>query len=150
MKLHKHERAVVLMADDDPDDRMLTERAFADESDDTVMHFVENGEQLLAYLRRRAPYDDSRAYPRPDLVLLDLNMPRMDGRAALAEIKSDPALRSIPVVVLTTSQSEEDVARSYELAANSYITKPVNYQGFVDVARELCRYWLNMVELPAA
>jgi len=109
---------------------------------------VKDGEQLMDFLRHRGAYGDQRSSPQPSLILLDLNMPRKDGREALREIKSDPALRHYPVVVLTTSHAEEDVVRSYELGVNSFITKPVTFQGLLEAVRVLGRYWFEIVELP--
>jgi CheY-like chemotaxis protein len=114
------------------------------------MRCVENGEELMDYLHRRGAFADPARSPRPGLILLDLNMPRKDGREALAEIKSDPALRQIPVVVLTTSKAEEDIYRTYDLGVNSFITKPVTFDGLVNVMRTLGTYWFEIVELPAA
>ncbi|MDX6476308.1 MAG: hypothetical protein QOH95_1819, partial [Gaiellaceae bacterium] len=111
------------------------------------LHTVEDGEELLEYLRHEGRYDETNS-PRPDLILLDLNMPRVDGREALEELKSDPELRSIPIVILTTSRAEADVVQSYDLGANSFISKPVTFGGLVDVMRELGRYWVLIVELP--
>jgi CheY-like chemotaxis protein len=143
------ERSItILMADDDPDDRLLAAEALRESRVSNDLRFVENGEELLDYLRRRGRWADPSASPRPGLVLLDLNMPRMDGREALAEIKADPELRRIPVVVLTTSRAETDVARSYDLGANSFIAKPVTFGGLVDAMRVLGRYWMETVELP--
>ena len=138
----------ILMADDDADDRLLTKKALDSARLVNDFRTVADGEQLLAYLRQRDPFKDPAAAPRPGLVLLDLNMPRKDGREALAEIKQDPALRRIPVVVLTTSKSEEDVLRSYDLGANSYIRKPVTFESLVEVMRALGQYWFQIVELP--
>ncbi|HEX6908923.1 MAG TPA: response regulator [Longimicrobium sp.] len=138
----------ILMADDDPDDRLLTAEALRESRLSSDLRFVENGEELLDYLRRRGRWANPSDSPRPGLVLLDLNMPRMDGREALAEIKADPELRRIPVVVLTTSRAEADVLRSYDLGANSFIAKPVTFGGLVDAMRALGRYWLETVELP--
>ena len=138
----------ILMADDDPDDRLLTAEALRESRLSNDLRFVENGEELLDYLRRRGRWADPSDSPRPGLVLLDLNMPRMDGREALAEIKADPELRRIPVVVLTTSRAEADVMRSYDLGANSFIAKPVTFGGLVDAMRALGRYWMETVELP--
>src|SRR4051794_13748222 len=115
----------ILMADDDADDRLMTKEAFEESHLANDLRFVENGVELMDYLKRRGKYRDPGTSPRPGLILLDLNMPRKDGREALEEIKQDPSLRRIPVVVLTTSKEEEDVHRSYELHVNSYITKPV-------------------------
>ncbi|PYV13609.1 MAG: two-component system response regulator [Acidobacteria bacterium] len=138
----------ILMADDDADDRLLTKKAFDSARLVNDFRTVADGEQLLAYLRQRDPFQDPAAAPRPGLVLLDLNMPRKDGREALAEIKQDPALRRIPVVVLTTSKSEEDVLRSYDLGANSYIRKPVTFESLVEVMKALGQYWFEIVDLP--
>lgn len=138
----------LLMADDDPDDRLLAAEALRESGLANDLRFVEDGEQLLDYLHRRGPWADPAASPRPGLVLLDLNMPRMDGREALARMKADPALRRIPVVVLTTSRAEADVLRSYDLGANSFITKPVTFTGLVEAMRVLGRYWIEIVELP--
>jgi CheY-like chemotaxis protein len=136
------------MADDDPDDRLLAADALRESRVTNDLRFVEDGEQLLDYLRRRGPWADPAASPRPGVILLDLNMPRMDGREALAEIKADPELRRIPVVVLTTSRAEADVLGSYDLGANSFITKPVTFAGLVEAMRALGRYWIEIVELP--
>ena len=139
---------LVLVADDDPEDRMLIEDAFEESRLPNVLEFVEDGEELLDYLYRRNGYSDPSASPRPGLILLDLNMPRKDGREALKEIKSDPDLRQIPIVVMTTSKAEEDVLRTYELGVNSYVTKPVTFEGLVEVVKALGRYWFQIVELP--
>jgi two-component system response regulator len=139
----------ILMADDDADDRQLTKEAFEESRLANDLRFVEDGEELLDYLKRRGKYGDPASSPRPGLILLDLNMPRKDGREALAEIKGDPDLRRIRVVVMTTSKAEEDVVRTYDLSASSYISKPVTFDGLVDVIRTLGKYWLEIVELPA-
>jgi two-component system, response regulator len=139
----------LLLAEDDPDDRLLARQALEKSRVANDLRFVEDGEELLDYLHRRGKYADSRESPRPGLILLDLNMPRKDGREALREIKSDPGLRDIPVVVLTTSKSEEDVARTYNLGVNSYITKPVKFSALVQVMKALGKYWFEIVELPA-
>jgi CheY-like chemotaxis protein len=141
-------RITILMADDDPDDRLLAAEAMRESRVANDLRFVEDGEQLLDYLRRRGRWVDPADSPRPGVVLLDLNMPRMDGREALAAIKADPELRRIPIVVLTTSRAEADVLRSYDLGANSFITKPVTFGGLVDAMRVLGRYWVEIVELP--
>jgi CheY-like chemotaxis protein len=135
----------ILMADDDAEDRMLTEEAFRESRLSNDLRFVENGVELLDYLNRRNGYADA---PRPGLILLDLNMPKMDGREALHEMKKVPRIRRIPVVVLTTSESEEDILRTYELGVSSYITKPVTFEGLVQVTRDLSHYWFEIVELP--
>lgn len=141
------EAIVILMADDDPEDAMLARDALAESRLANTLNVVEDGEQLLDYLYQRGKFNSGNA-PRPGLILLDLNMPRLDGREALARIKSDPDLRRIPVVVLTTSKAEEDVFRSYDLGANSYITKPVTFDSLVSVVRSLAEYWFGIVMLP--
>ena len=138
----------ILMADDDPDDRLLTKRALEQNNIVNDFRYVEDGEQLLDYLYHRGKYSDHNDSPRPGLILLDLNMPRKDGREALSEIKKDDSLRRIPIVILTTSKEEEDILRSYDLGVNSYITKPVTFQGLVDAMRTIGRYWLDIVKLP--
>ena len=139
----------ILIADDDADDRMLIEDAFRESRLSNPLAFVENGEELLQYLRCEGKFAgrDNRHMPR--LILLDLNMPKMDGRTALRHLKADPDLRRIPVVVLTTSKAEEDILRTYDLGVSSFITKPVTFQGLVDVVRALNSYWIEIVELPA-
>jgi CheY-like chemotaxis protein len=137
----------ILMADDDADDRMLAEDAMKESRLSNTFRCVEDGQELMDYLMRRGRYATQDA-PRPGLILLDLNMPRKDGRQALQEIKSDPDLRRIPVVILTTSKTEEDVLRSYDLGANSFISKPVTFDGLVDIVRTLGNYWFKIVELP--
>jgi CheY-like chemotaxis protein len=136
------------MADDDPDDRMLTQRALREYRLKNGMVFVEDGEELMDYLHRRGKYADPSSSPRPGVILLDLNMPRKDGRQALAEIKSDPDLRRIPVVVLTTSKAEEDMLRSYDLGANAFITKPVTFQSLAELMKVLAMFWFEIVRLP--
>ena len=139
----------ILMADDDEDDRMLAREALEECRLANNLHFVQDGEELLDYLYHRGKFDSQTQSPRPGLILLDLNMPRKDGREALQEIKADPELRQIPVVVLTTSQAEEDIYRTYDLGANSYITKPVTFESLVEVMKILGRYWFEIVELPS-
>ena len=138
----------ILLADDDADDRMLARDALKESRLANDLRCVENGEELMDYLRRRGDYADAEKSPTPGLILLDLNMPRKDGREALREIKSDAALRHIPVVVLTTSKAEEDIYRTYDLGVNSFITKPVTFDGLVRVMRALGSYWFEIVELP--
>jgi CheY-like chemotaxis protein len=138
----------ILIADDDPDDRMLAEEALQECRLANDVRFVEDGVELLAYLRRQGRYADPDAAPRPGLVLLDLNMPKMDGREALREIKADPSLRRTPIVVMTTSKAEEDIVRTYDLGVSSYITKPVSFDGLVDVMKALGMYWFHIVQLP--
>ncbi|HBR56699.1 MAG TPA: two-component system response regulator [Blastocatellia bacterium] len=136
------------MADDDPDDRMLTRDAFNESHLLNDFETVEDGEALMDYLLQRGQFSGSNARPRPGLILLDLNMPRKDGREALKEIKANPDLRSIPVVVMTTSKAEEDILSTYDLGVNSFITKPVTFDGLVDVLKIIGRYWFEVVELP--
>jgi two-component system, response regulator len=140
----------ILMADDDEEDRQLTHDALASARLANPMRFVSDGQELMDYLRREGAYADGALQaPEPGLILLDLNMPKKDGREALAEIKSAPDLRHIPVVVLTTSKAEEDVFRTYDLGVNSFITKPVTFGGLVEVMQAWSRYWFEIVELPA-
>src|SRR3954452_11607839 len=138
----------ILMADDDADDRMMTREAFEESHLVNDLRFVEDGEELLDYLKRRGRYADPASSPRPALILLDLNMPRKDGREALREIKADPELRRIPIVVMTTSKAEEDIFRSYDSGASSYITKPVTFERLVELMKTLGQYWIEFVELP--
>ena len=138
----------IVLADDDPDDRQMTEEAFTENRLANQLHCVEDGEELMDYLRRRGKFEQHRQEPLPGLILLDLNMPRKDGREALKEIKADPNLRRIPIVVLTTSKAEEDIVRSYDLGVNSYVTKPVTFKSLVELVKVLGRYWFEVVELP--
>jgi CheY-like chemotaxis protein len=139
----------ILMADDDEEDRELAREALQNARLANDMRFAVDGQDLLDYLRREGPYADPAVdAPRPGVILLDLNMPKKDGREALAEIKGDDALRRIPVVVLTTSKDEEDVFRTYDLGVNSFITKPVTFGGLVEVMQTWSRYWFEIVELP--
>ena len=138
----------ILMADDDPDDRMLAREALEECRIANVLKTVEDGEELMDYLKRQGKYADHALSPRPGLILLDLNMPRKSGREALREIKTDSDLCSIPVVVLTTSQAEEDIVKSYEEGANSFISKPVTFDGLVEVMRGLKHYWFEIVAVP--
>ncbi len=139
---------VFLMADDDPDDCLLINEAFKESLICNSLYFVKDGVELMEYLRHQGNYTNHETAPTPDLILLDLNMPRKDGREALAEIKGDPHLRYIPVVVLTTSKAEEDIMRSYDIGAASYITKPVTFDGLVESIRGLGQYWVQIVRLP--
>lgn len=139
---------VILMAEDDADDRLLARDALAECGQGEDLRFVENGEELLDYLLQRGKFDAQT--PRPGLILLDLNMPVKDGREVLEEIKTNAALRRIPVVVLTTSRADTDIDRIYSLGANSFITKPVRYESLVEVMRAISQYWLKIVELPAS
>jgi CheY-like chemotaxis protein len=138
----------ILVADDDLEDCMLIGDAMQQSRLANDIHFVHDGEELMDYLRHAGRYADRRLSPRPGLILLDLNMPRKDGREALREIKADPCLHKIPVIVLTTSQAEEDICRSYDLGVNSYITKPVTFASMVELMRALGKYWFEIVELP--
>ena len=138
----------ILMADDDPDDQMLTRDAFSECRLANELQCVADGEELLDYLHRRGRYSDLQGKPLPGLILLDLNMPRKDGREALKEIKADPTLRRIPIVVLTTSKAEEDVLRTYNLHANCYVTKPVDLEKFIVVVKSIDAFWLTVVTLP--
>lgn len=137
----------ILMADDDADDRLLTKDAFEEARLSNRMDFVEDGEELMDYLHHRGKYEEQQL-PMPGLILLDLKMPKKDGRTALKEIKSDPKLRSIPIIILTTSKAEEDIVRTYDLGASSYIIKPVTFEGMVEVVKMLGKYWFQIVELP--
>lgn len=139
----------LLMADDDEEDRLLARDALRESRVLNEIRFVEDGEQLMDYLHRRGPYVSPESAPTPGLILLDLNMPRKDGREALAEIKGDPELRKIPVIVLTTSKAEEDIFRSYDLGVSSFITKPVTFEGLVEAMTVFTHYWLEIVALPA-
>lgn len=143
-------RAVtILIAEDDEDDYLLISETLLDYRVTNKINWVKDGEELMDYLLQRGHYAPEEATAtRPALILLDLNMPRKDGREALKEIKSHPQLRRIPVVILTTSQSDEDIVRSYDLGVNSYIRKPMRFQDFVEQVKELGRYWFEMVELP--
>lgn len=139
----------ILMADDDEDDRVLTADALRRSRLINDLRFVVDGEDLMHYLRGQGRYVDGGVpAPRPGLILLDLNMPKKDGREALAEIKGDPDLRQIPVVVLTTSRAEEDIVRTYDLGVNSFVSKPVTFEELASAMRRLACYWFDLVELP--
>ena len=146
--INSRRRIVILLADDDADDRQLAREALAENRLINDLHEVADGEAMMDYRHPRGEYSDHRTSPRPGLILLDLSMPKMDGREALAELKRDPELRQIPVVVMTTSSAEEDVCRSYDLGASSYVTKPVTFTRLVDVMQAIERYWFEIVELP--
>ncbi len=146
MKLNSH--VPILIADDDLEDCQMIKEAFEESRLINSLYFVHDGEELMSYLHHQGKYEDMKRHPTPGLILLDLNMPRKDGREALKEIKSDAKFRQIPVVVLTTSQADEDIFRTYNLGVNSFITKPVAFDSLVQVMRELGRYWLEIVELP--
>ena len=146
---HARMPVTILVADDDEEDQMLARRALGVARLANEVRFVADGEELMDYLRRRGRYADPALAPRPGLLLLDLQMPRKDGFACLREIRLDPELRRIPVVVLTTSRAETDVYRSYDLGVNSFISKPITFTGLVEAMQVLGRYWLQIVELPA-
>ncbi|MET8849249.1 response regulator [Amycolatopsis sp. NPDC004625] len=135
----------ILLVEDDPGDVLMTREAFTHHKIRNPLHVAEDGVEALRFLHREGPFRDS---PRPGLILLDLNLPRKDGRELLGEIKQDPALRTIPVVVLTTSEADEDILRSYELHANAYVTKPVDFEKFVEVVRKIDDFWVTVVQLP--
>lgn len=140
---------IILIADDDPDDRLLIKEALEEANLTNPLHFVEDGIELLDYLKRENSYQDLAGTALPGLVLLDLNMPRKNGIEALQEIKEDPKLRAIPVVVFTTSKAEEDILQAYRLGVNSFITKPINFQSLLETVEIITRYWFNIVELPS-
>jgi len=145
---HPRTAVTILMADDDADDRLMMKEALEENRLANDLRFVEDGEELMDYLLRRGKFKDPESSPRPGLIFLDLNMPRKDGREALADIKNNPELRGIPVVVLTTSKAEEDVYRTYNLGTNSFVSKPLSFSALVVIVRELGRYWFELVELP--
>jgi CheY-like chemotaxis protein len=138
----------ILMADDDEDDRMLVREALAESQLPIDLRVVSNGEELMDYLYHRGRYTDPKLTPHPGLILLDLNMPKKDGLEVLQEIKTDPKLRLIPVIVLTTSKAEENICHTYDLGANSYIVKPMTFTALVDVMKTIGKYWFEIVELP--
>ncbi|MDF5709438.1 MAG: response regulator [Nostoc sp. S4] len=139
----------ILMADDDEDDRMLVREALAESQLPIELYIVSNGEELMDYLYHRGRYADNRGKPHPGLILLDLNMPKKDGLEALKEIKTDPQLRQIPVIMLSTSGVQEDIYNTYDLGANSFIIKPVTFASLVEVMKTLGKYWFEIVQLPA-
>jgi len=144
----QHE-VTILVAEDDPDDRLLIDDALSESRLCNKIRFAHDGEELMQYLRNEGKFADEIENPRPGLILLDLNMPKMDGREALSEIKKDADLRRIPVVILTTSKAEEDVLKTYDLGVSSFITKPVSFEDFVDVMQTIGKYWFKIVHLPA-
>jgi CheY-like chemotaxis protein len=150
MKQNGHKIPItILICDDDEDDRILTQQALEQAHVSNSLRFVEDGEQLLDYLYQRGEFaGETGKAPRPGLILLDLNMPKMGGREALKLIKEDPTLRDIPIVVLSTSRLDQDIVRSYQLGVNSFISKPVTFSGLVAAMNVLGRYWLEIVELP--
>lgn len=135
----------ILLVEDNPADVLMTRSAFEDFKIANTLHVVEDGVEAMAYLRQEGEFAGA---PRPDLIMLDLNLPRKNGREVLAELKADPALRNIPVVVLTTSRSEQDVLQAYDLHANSYIVKPVGFVNFVEAIKSIKNYWFSLVTLP--
>ena len=135
----------VLLVEDDPGDVLMTREALADGQVSNTLHVVSDGIAAMDFLHKRGEHAEA---PTPDLMLLDLNLPRMDGREVLAAVKGDPELRQIPIVVLTTSESEEDVLRSYELHANAYVTKPVDFDRFIEVVRQIDEFFVGIVRLP--
>ena len=135
----------ILLVEDNPGDARLTIEAMREAKVRNRIHVVEDGVEAMEFLRRKGRFSDA---PRPDLILLDLNLPRKDGREVLAEVKTDPDLKRIPVVVLTTSRAEEDVLRAYDLHANCYVTKPVDFEQFMRVVREIDEFWVKVVTLP--
>jgi len=143
-----HKSIVILVADDDEEDRLLMQEAMDEAKLVNTIKFVEDGVVLMNYLKGAPPYDDRRNYPFPGLILLDLNMPRKDGRECIEEIKQNPLLKRIPIVVLSTSRAEEDILRTYDLGVSSFITKPVSFESLVEVMNSVGNYWLKIVELP--
>ncbi|MDZ7899364.1 MAG: response regulator [Arcicella sp.] len=146
--MKEYKAPLILIADDDEDDRMFTREAFDENFEKNETRFVNDGVELMDYLKRRNKYADPQSSPRPSIILLDLNMPKMDGREALREIKSDPDLRIIPVVILTTSKAEQDILKTYDMGVNCFITKPVSFTAFIEVARTIGHYWFDVVKLP--
>ena len=147
--MKNQQKIIILMADDDEDDRLLAQDALLESGENAELRFVGDGTELLDYLRGVGAYAAPPQAPRPDLILLDLNMPHLDGREALRQIKADRRTRRTPVVILTTSCAEEDIWHAYDEGANSYVTKPVSFEGLVDVMKNLRRYWADTVQLPA-
>ena len=142
------ERIIILMADDDPDDCLMIKEALEESPLACDLYSVEDGEELMDYLNHRGKYSAPETSPSPGLILLDLNMPKKDGREALKEIKADQELKRIPIVVLTTSKAEEDIQRTYNLGVNSFISKPVSFESLVEIMKTLTKYWFEIVELP--
>lgn len=147
--MNSNKNHLILMAEDDADDQLLVQDAFAECGNGDEVRFVSDGEELVDYMMRRGKYQNAADSPRPDLILLDLNMPRKDGREALKEIRADTALRRVPVVVFTTSRADTDIEKVYELGANSFITKPAAFDTLVKTMSEITSYWFGVVELPA-
>ena len=141
-------KAIILLAEDDPADQKMTKRAFESGMLENDLYIVNNGEEALDFLMRRGQYSNPESSPRPDLLLLDLNMPKVDGRAVLSEMMENPDCPNIPTIVLTTSKQEEDIIRTYNLGIKSYITKPVDFAGFIQAVKTLGDYWFGLVSLP--
>ena len=141
-------RATILLVEDDPGDQELTRRALEEDVVRTDLRIVNDGKEALDYLRREGSFSDPETSPKPDLILLDLNMPRIDGRQVLEKVREDPEISRIPVIALTTSDEEEDVVRSYDLGCKSFIKKPVEVETFIETIRELQHYWFELVTLP--
>ena len=139
----------ILLAEDDPDDALMAREALEESRVANALHIVGDGEELMDYLYARNKYRDRDPNDLPGLVLLDLNMPKMDGREALRDIKADASLKRMPIVVLTTSKAEEDIFRTYDLGVNSFISKPVSFASLVEIMKTLSRYWFEIVELPS-
>ena len=152
MKLHqlmKRKQAfTILIADDDEEDRMMAEEALEESQFNSKMRFAMDGEEVMDYLNNRGRFSNKKENPIPELILLDLNMPKKDGWEVIAEIKKDKRLRSIPIVVLTTSNADADIRETYNLGVNSYITKPVTFAGFVEAMKSMKRYWFEVATLP--
>ncbi|MBC3786393.1 response regulator [Spirosoma utsteinense] len=145
--MHRKLTMTILIADDDADDRMFLEQAMRQNGYDQGIQFVEDGEDLMEYLRRQGRYNEVNA-PWPNMLILDLNMPRKNGFQALSEIKDDPKLRRLPVIVMTTSSADEDVLKTYNLGVNSFVTKPFNFNRLVEMVGTLKTYWMDTVKLP--
>jgi two-component system response regulator len=148
MNMISKKNIIVLLADDDHDDRYLIQEAITETDLPINLLYVKDGQELLDYLKGEGEYRDGRTAPKPGLILLDLNMPRMDGREALKEIKADPSINNIPVIVMTTSSAEEDIQYCYEFGVASYITKPLTFSGLVETMTVLGEYWLKIATLP--
>lgn len=148
MDNRRRDDVIILYAEDDPEDRMLVEDAMEESRLANEMHFVEDGEELMDYLQRRGKYTELSDKPLPGLILLDLNMPKKDGREALEEIKADPNLRRIPIVVLTTSKAEEDILSTYDLGVSGFVVKPVTFESLVSLLKTISKYWFEIVEPP--
>ena len=147
--MSRNDTVRILIADDDEDDLLLIADAFEEARLTNPIDFVKDGEELMHYLRKEGQYADTDDIPLPGIILLDLNMPKKDGRTALKEIREDPKLHKIPIIVLTTSKSEEDILKTYELGVISFITKPVTFDRLVEVVRVLRKYWIEIVAIPA-